>query len=592
MTIVKVDNCGMGLNSDLTPEELGPGVWTVTDNMRFRNGYAERFRGTAAVFAAPTVTPYFLQPYTTATSRFWVHAGITKVFSDDGTTRNEITRLATIPISTITNSTTTATLTTVSAHGLANGNTVTIYGANPTQYNGTYVIAGVTANSFTYTMASAPSGSATSVGWLIGPGAAVSNFTGAIDNRWTGGILNGVMVLNNGVDQPAYWGGTGNLQNLPGWNTTWKCSSMRPFKNFLMAFNITKGSVNYPNMVKWSTTLVPGSISNGGDWDETNAALDAGEQDLAETPDILVDALPLGDTMIIYKERSMYAATYVGQPYIFRFQRLPGDSGMLAAGCATQTPLGHVVLTAGDVVLNSGQGVTSIANAAVRDYIFKNIDSTNYKRSFVTANPQKSEVWICFPFGSSATCNKAMVWNWDSKAWGVRNLTNVTYGAFGQINIAAANLTWASDTDAWNTDASFWNENEYSPAEARLLMCHSTPLISLQDTGSTDFGTQIVANLERSGFDMGDPYSIKTIRGIRPRIDGINGDVVNIQVGAAMSAHSAPIWSSAVPFTIGSSVKADLFASGRFMSVRFTNTAYGAWRLKSFDIDYVDAGAY
>ena len=61
-------------------------------------------------------------------------------------------------------------------------------------------------------------------------------------------------------------------------------------------------------------------------------------------------------------------------------------------GCAVNTPLGHVVLTAGDVVVNNGTGVQSIANGAVRNYIFKNIDSTNYKRSFVTANPQRNEV--------------------------------------------------------------------------------------------------------------------------------------------------------------------------------------------------------
>jgi len=83
--------------------------------------------------------------------------------------------------------------------------------------------------------------------------------------------------------------------------------------------------------------------------------LDAGEVDIAETPDLLVDALHLGDALIVYKERSMYAVRYVGYPAIFAVQRLPGDSGMLFRGCGAMTPLGHVVLTAGDVVLNTGQ---------------------------------------------------------------------------------------------------------------------------------------------------------------------------------------------------------------------------------------------
>lgn len=511
MSIVRIDNCGLGINSDLTPEELGNGVWSLAENMRFNNGYAERYRGTAQVFSTPALAPYFLAPYGTTTTRFWVHAGLNAVYVDDGTTRTDIT------------------------------------GTAP---------------------------------------------TGAIDDRWTGGSLNGVFVLNNGVDNPMFWGGDTalNLVTLTGWTGTWKAQVLRPFKNFLIALSITKGAVKYPHMVKWSDIAAPGAIPTS--WDETNPALDAGEQDLAETSDLLVDCLPLGDVNIIYKERSMYAMSYVGAPYIFRFQRLPGESGMLARGCAVNTPLGHVVLTAGDVVINNGTGVQSIANGAIRNYIFKNIDSVTYKRAFVTANPQRNEVWVCFPYGTSETCNTACVWNWIDKTWGVRTLTNVTHGAFGQFGSALTTTTWAADSDAWETDATSWNENEYSPAEARLLMCHSTPLITLTDTGTTDLSALISSSLERTGMTMGDPYSIKTVRSIYPRIDGVIGASVNVQVGASMYPDAPPTWQTAQPFVIGSTIKVDSFASGRFLSIRFTNVDYGAWRMKSFDVDYVNSGAY
>jgi hypothetical protein len=58
----------------------------------------------------------------------------------------------------------TATLTTVAPHGLISKNRVTISGATPTEFNGTYVITVTGANTFTYTMATAPSGNATVVG--------------------------------------------------------------------------------------------------------------------------------------------------------------------------------------------------------------------------------------------------------------------------------------------------------------------------------------------------------------------------------------------------------------------------------------------
>jgi hypothetical protein len=67
-------------------------------------------------------------------------------------------------ISSITFITTTATLTTGTAHGLSNGNVVTISGASPSNYNGTYSITVTGTTTFTYVMATAPATNATVVG--------------------------------------------------------------------------------------------------------------------------------------------------------------------------------------------------------------------------------------------------------------------------------------------------------------------------------------------------------------------------------------------------------------------------------------------
>ena len=67
-------------------------------------------------------------------------------------------------ISTITHVGAVATLTTASAHGLVDGNRVTISGATSAEYNGTYVINVTGATTFEYTMASTPAANATVVG--------------------------------------------------------------------------------------------------------------------------------------------------------------------------------------------------------------------------------------------------------------------------------------------------------------------------------------------------------------------------------------------------------------------------------------------
>lgn len=511
MAIVKINNCGQGVNLDLMPEELPVGVWSACRNMRFRNGFAERFRGLTNIFSTPSVIPYWITPYGTATTRYWVHAGLAKVFVDDGTTQTEIT-----PVS-------------------------------------------------------AP--------------------TGAIDDRWTGGVLNGVLVMNNGVDQPLYWAGNvaNDLATLTGWDANERCKALRPFKNFLIALNITKTSTNYPHMVKWSDAAVPGSIPSS--WDETSVTGDAGEQDIAETPDVIVDGLPLGDMFVVYKERSAYAMTFIGQPNVFRFQRLPGDYGMLARGCAANTPLGHVVLSSGDVVLNNGQGMVSIADGVVREYIFSNMNSIYANRSFVCTNPQKSEVLICFPSSESDICDLAAVWNWRDKTWGFRDLPDVTYGDAGQINVDATLLNWDADGATWDSDPSAWAENEYAANEARLLFSRDTAITAF-DVGTTDLGVQITSELERTAITLDDPYSNKLIRAIYPRIDAPVGTILQVQIGGSMFANDPPTYSTAVSFEVGRQIKIDSFAIGRFLAVKISTDDYAPWRLRSIDMDVVPSGAY
>lgn len=67
-------------------------------------------------------------------------------------------------ISTITHVGTTATVTTASPHNLITGNRISISGATPSDYNGTYVITKTGASTFTYVMSTTPASNATVVG--------------------------------------------------------------------------------------------------------------------------------------------------------------------------------------------------------------------------------------------------------------------------------------------------------------------------------------------------------------------------------------------------------------------------------------------
>ena len=500
-----------GYLADAVPQELPENGWSYAQNFRFRNGYAERFRGETQVFTAPSVIPYWLTSFRNQTSKLWIHAGLNRVYVDDGSTRTDLTPV--VP------------------------------------------------------------------------------FTGNIDDRWTGGSASGVLVANNGVDMPQFWGGNPavKLANLTAWNTLWRCASLRPFKQYLIALNITKSGTQFANMVKWSAAAAPGTLPVS--WDETDATKDAGEQDIAETADVLVDQLQLGDVNVLYKEKSMYGMQYIGPPYIWRFYRLPGEVGMLARGCAVNTPKGHVVLTAGNVILHSGQGPQSIVTGRMRQWLFNNIDTNNFSRAFVCENYQTNEVWICFPQTGQTACTQALVWNWQDDTFGVRDLNNATYGASGQISIGGTS-TWATDAGTWDSDTTSWNSDGFGASESRLLLTTKLPLIVLTETGAQFNGVNPTCTLERTGMAFDTPDVVKTVRSIVPRVDAAMGTVINFQVGGSMDAEVAPTWSAVSSYTVGTTRKVDLFAAGRFLAIRATSTSAQAWRIKSYDMDVQAHGAY
>jgi len=115
-----------------------------------------------------------------------------------------------ISISSITYSTTTATLTTSSAHGLATGQIVVVSGASPSAYNGTFTVTVTGTNIFTYTMASNPGANATSVGsYTYGAWSAIGG--GA-----TGGGTDSIFNLNGQTINTSYTIPSGYNANTTG----------------------------------------------------------------------------------------------------------------------------------------------------------------------------------------------------------------------------------------------------------------------------------------------------------------------------------------------------------------------------------------
>lgn len=419
-----------------------------------------------------------------------------------------------------------------------------------------------------------------------------SPFTGAIDNRFSGGTLSGIHYINNGVEVPHYWAGD-TLQDfatLTNWTANWKCRALRPFREFLFAVNMTEGSFNYPHKVRWSSAVQPGSIPDT--WDYTDATREAGYVELADTTDPLVDALPLGDALIIYGERSMHRASYIGGDAGFQFQRIPTVAGLLNVGCVVDTPVGHVFLSVGDVYLFDGVSAPqSIATGQVRDWIFETMDSENYERSFLVTNPNKGELLICFPSSGKSACDKAAVWNWTERKWGTRDLPLVTYGAHGPVADASTSTAWNTYPGiTWATINRNWVEESIQLNTTTTLFTRTYPAISAYDYGGQDEGVDMSSYLERTGIGFDD--TVKQYTDISINVDAPVGTLLTVYLGAAMVQGKAPTYQAGQTFTVGTSYKINAIAKGRSAAIKITHTGEAQWRIRSYSIGVQPAGRY
>lgn len=414
----------------------------------------------------------------------------------------------------------------------------------------------------------------------------------ATANSWTSTVLGGIPILNPGntADPPQQWdlNTANNFAALSNWPASTYCKSMRAYKNFLVALNVTKSTTNYPYMVKWSHPADPGSVPSS--WDITDATKDAGELDLSEGYDHIVDGLGLGDALIIYKESSVWRLDYVGGQFVQRASRVRGTSGAMNRNCIAEIDGYHIVLTTNDIIAHDGFNASSVLDKYTRRWLFANIDVDGQGLCFVFKNPFYNEVFICFPKIGSDYCDMAIVYNYVDRTVSKRTLPNVHHAAYGSIDTT---LTASIDSDSApiDSDISLIDGGEAVPSVARVIMGSNAQELYMLDSSTSADGALPEWYLERRGISLEMPEQIKLVQGIRPRITGNTGYDVTVSVGAQDDPYADPNYTD-MTHTVGETVRNNCLVSGRYFAVKYSGESAYQSRLDSYDIEYETLGEW
>jgi len=448
----------------------------------------------------------------------------------------------------------------------------------------------------------------------------VSDVSGSITGAnastpYTGTTLADVTYVNRSDRVPVYRiNGSGtNFADLTNWDSTWRAGSLRAFGDQLIALNITEGSTDYPNRVRFSNIATAGAIPDS--WDASDTTKSAGFNDIVQMTTPIKDGLPLGSNFIIYSEDQVWMMEFVGGTFIMNFRKLFNDVGIINQNCAVEIEGKHYCFGTDDIYMHDGSSFQSIADERVKTFIYKGLNNSRRDVCFVKHNQLLSEIYFCYnssddyvAYTSSARCNRAAVFNYRKNTWSFMDLPNVSAGSVANANSVKTYTTVASDLTYANVGGSYLDQEAgYGKHVVFVgednsddgISSDKLYIIDLADDGMVSLPLDTEATkppfLERQGLDLdeaGLPLSgYKVVTRIFPQACTSNPDKeVDFTFGATDISSRLPSYGTAVTFDMDTDHKIDTRTAGRYVSYKMTVDDNKDFQFSGFDMEVTITG--
>jgi hypothetical protein len=367
-----------------------------------------------------------------------------------------------------------------------------------------------------------------------------------ITTSWVGNVF----FINDGISNPMYFLPTATeITVTPDaqWNyetgiTKTTAGFVRNYcspnvGNILIAGNLTKVAsgitTNYPTTVRWSQAFANTGVP--GTWQPTLTNV-ANEQEIPVRGPI-VDGFFLGANFYVCS----YWDTVVFSPIAYQNTTAPifgvrlfnQGRGLINNNCWTNTDQNVYGVDSRDIWVFDGSDFNPLGNQKVRDYFFRNLNTTYSDRIFVVNNTQKNQVEIYYPdLTSTGWCNKMLSWRYDLNIWNApKDIVNACNACEAPVFTSGA-FKYASRTVTYARGG-----------------VSNTKLIQTNRGNSFINGGTIPALFERTNISLQTadgpiPYSSKVyVHRVLPEISG-TGEI-NVSVGGSNSTAQSSTYGAA-----------------------------------------------
>jgi hypothetical protein len=525
-----------GINKDLSPYELPPEVWSDGSNVTFRRNRVAKALGYGSVWdlldTDVSVNPLHIIYFTDNVDSYWAYASETAIWktAGDGPSTEDITRIDN--------------------------------GTDPLPYSASREVS------------------------------------------WTSFNFNNVVLFNNRDDIPQVLSPDTNLMvNLPNWDSTIKtpgyvgrwgtdprCEVMRGFKNYLIAMDCyTTNGVREPATVRWSSPAEGGDVPPS--WDETLVGEQAGDYWISDTNGRIVDGLTLGDYFVIYKTDAVWLMDFIGGDFTMRFRKLFGDeAGMLTKECVAEFDGKHFVMSPTGAYVHNAASKEDIMEQWVKDEFFNKVALERLKETKVVADHTNREIWIYYVTQQAylddpdAWPNRAIIWNWDTEQWTLKDLTGIAHISEGIAESTEIGVdAWDVDNQAWDLDATVWDGDIAFNAADKSLVLADYNLRQFYANEATKKSAGMLFNgfVKRIGVDMEDDHNFKELTRVSPHL--LSSNEVDVSVYMEDTQTGDPLLIQNATFKPLTDNYVDCHAVGRYAGIQFsgkelwTLTGYSVW---------------
>jgi hypothetical protein len=420
--------------------------------------------------------------------------------------------------------------------------------------------------------------------------------------------LGGVTYFSNPDNRPVYRAdpAVGAFAYLPGWATNDRCASLRPYKDFLVALNVTKGSVNFENMIKWSDATQANSPP--ANWDTTSPSSLAGETVLNDARGKLVDGVTLGNSMILYGTKETYRMIFIGAPFVFAFEKAFDDLGVLSVDCVVEVDGKHYVFGNDAIYVHDGMAKVAISDNRVTERIYSRLDASKANRCFAFVNKMKSEVVFCYPsvgddcawrLSEITGCNEAVVYNYADNTWSFLDMPSVVSSAIAVTPIVT---TW-NDLATWDTLSSSWRAFDGSAPELTVVVSTGNAtrgvgrtiyfyddlfggLLSNPVETALLWPAYVESSVKDSDELSATLSSRKLVRSITPQVMSKSADGhILVSLGSAKNPNTDVLWTGPRQFMLRDDYKCDFRVNGRYLLLKFEIPSSVDAEISGYDID-------